>query len=124
MQDVLRHLNLKEVLVMLNHLHMWLIHYRHLNSKFTIGAHYSAPSLQQVISWITMIVDAHLAQLVLVDEGSKLVLTIGERIDEHLKTMEQMELLRGCMNYYFATPTRKLNDSQAKSAYRTEVLNI
>ncbi len=71
-----------------------------------------------------MLVDAHLAQLVLVDEGSKLVMTIGERIDEHLKTMEQMELLRGCMNYYFSTPTRKLNDSQAKSAYRTEVLNI
>jgi hypothetical protein len=124
MQDVLRHLNLKEVLAILNHLHMWLIHYRHLNSKFTVGAHYSVPSLQQVISWITMLVDAHLAQLVLVDEGSKLVLTIGERIDEHLKTMEQMEMLRGCMNYYFSTPTRKLNDSQAKSAYRTEVLNI
>jgi hypothetical protein len=50
-----------------------------------------------------MIIDSHISELILVDECSELVEEIEKVVKEHIHFCEEIQTLKGCLNYYFNT---------------------
>jgi len=102
-QQSLKSLNIHEVMVFLRYVLRWLATYRGTPIVTDIRQHIAIPSLSQILKWATMIIDTHIASLILVEECNELLFQLQSAVKEHIHYCEELQNLKGCINYYFNT---------------------
>jgi hypothetical protein len=123
MTQVSRLLSAKELIVLLRFLLRWIQWYNVEGyvRKATIKTSVAIPTPDTIVEWVSLLLDAHMAPLILVEECQQLAADLREAVEERIQLSEQMQRLQGVLVSYMSHDPHQ-EDQIAE--YAVETINL
>ncbi|XP_071502151.1 nucleolar protein 11-like [Diadema antillarum] len=120
MLDAVKHLHFKEVVLLLKYLYLLLTN----SFSGKMGAH-SEVSMDNVVDWIGVLLDAHFAQLVLVPDVRPLIAKLQEAVKQQVAFSLEVNAIQNLLHHASSPKSRvKSQPKNASQSYSIEILKI
>eukprot|EP00742_Colponemidia_sp_Colp-10_P005370 GILJ01005738.1.p1 GENE.GILJ01005738.1~~GILJ01005738.1.p1 ORF type:complete len:779 (+),score=141.39 GILJ01005738.1:83-2338(+) len=105
LHTALSSLTLQETKVLLSYLRKWIIrfskkHDKQIKLQNKNRHKQRLPSFAQIIDWVSIVMDSHFTELILVPDFKPLLLDIQRLIAYQIRYCESIEGLKGCMSHF------------------------
>jgi len=100
----------KETVWMLEFLYKWFVRHYEENSEQLLSAHDVVPTPKKILSWMSLVIDTHIAEMILTEDCHKTVLDIKNLTQQQIQICENLESVSG----YLQQLTRRMPRDQTK----------
>ncbi|XP_072168455.1 nucleolar protein 11-like [Diadema setosum] len=120
MLDAIKHLHFKEVVLLLKYLYLLLTN----SFSGKMGAH-SEVSMDNVVDWIGVLLDAHFAQLVLVPDVRPLIAKLQEAVKQQVAFSLEVNAIQNLLRHASSPKSHvKSQSKNASQSYSIEILKM